>query len=262
MPHLMTSTNPARAGTVPSAPPLGIGVPGFAHPLLAPAEWAELLRLARGRARPAPGWRAALHWAVLDVAGGPGVRPDPHCVPAAAQLRDAGVRLLGHLDIRHGARPPGEVREEARRFVEWYGVDGFRLDRCPTERSLLPTIRTVTAALRDLREGAYVVYGHGAHPDPGYAETADQLVTFRGSWDAYRRAETADWTAGYPPDRFCHLVHDVPATHLDEVLGLARRRGAGTVYVTDRTERCGAPWESLPGYWDAFVSRIGPGVSE
>ena len=44
-------------------------------------------------------------------------------------------------------------------------------------------------------------------------------------------------------------------------------QGAGTVYLTDRrsavaTGTAGDAWESLPGHWDAFVSRIGTGVSE
>ncbi|MFI1439514.1 spherulation-specific family 4 protein [Streptomyces fructofermentans] len=232
---------------------LGFGVPGYAHPLLAPLEWGGLTR---------PG--TPLRWVALNVADGPGTRPDPHCLEAAGRLRNGGVRVLGHLDVTYGARPFGELVSEARRYLDWYRVDGFLLDRCPTERTALPEIRRTAAALRGLLGGGHLVLGHGTHPYPGYVETGDQLVTFAGPWGDYRWSQVAEWTAEYPPERFCHFVHSVPRRHLDEALRVARWQGASTIYFTDRTDQGGSvdPWASLPGYWDDIVSRIGTGVSE
>ncbi|GGZ42713.1 hypothetical protein GCM10010387_41320 [Streptomyces inusitatus] len=250
---------------------LGIGVPGYAHPLLAPAEWTGLTRS-----------RAPLHWVVLNVADGPGDRPDPHCLAAAGTLSNAGVRVLGHLDLAGGARPFGEVIADAHRFAEWYRVDGFLLDRCPGDRAGLPAVRRITATLEAVVDGGHVVLGHGAHPYPGYAEAADQLVTFSGPWTDYRWSQVAEWTAEYPPERFAHFVHGVPRTHLAEATRIARWQGAGTIFFTDRTDRTApadddaaagpiglrgqraqvGPYETVPGYWDEIVSQIGPGVSE
>ncbi|MDK1476291.1 spherulation-specific family 4 protein [Streptomyces sp. 549] len=233
-----------------------MAVPGCAHPLVAPVEWAELAR---------PG--TPLHWAVLNVADGPGGRLDRHCLAAAVRLRDTGVPLLGHLDLRDGSRPFGELVGEARRYLDWYGVEGFYLDRPPADAAGLPETRRVLTTLRALGEdgrgGVRLVLAHGTHPHPGYAEIADQVVTFRGGWPEYRWSQVAEWTADFPPDRFCHLVHGVPRPHLDEALRVARWQGAGTVYFTDRDRRDGFdPWEALPGYWDEIVSKLGPGVSE
>jgi hypothetical protein len=227
---------------------LGFGVPGYAHPLVAPVEWAELTR---------PG--TPLHWAVLNVAHGPGTLPDPHCLAAAGRLRNAGIKVLGHLDLVYGARAYGELMADAERFREWYRVDGFYLDRAPTERADLPATRRLTSGLR-----GHTVLGHGTHPHPGYAETADQLVTFSGPWTDYRWSQVAEWTAEYDPARFCHFVHGLPRTHLEEAVRIARWQGAGTIFFTDRTEITdrGSPFETLPAYWDEIVSRIGPGVSE
>ncbi|NEB78971.1 phage tail protein [Streptomyces sp. SID14478] len=249
MPYL----TPTATGLSSTDVRLGFGIPGFAHPLVAPAEWAELTRPA-----------TPLHWVVLNVAGGPGARPDPHCLAAAGRLRNAGVRVLGHVDMTYGARSFGEIVSDAHRFLDWYQVDGFSLDRCPTERAALPEVRRTVTTLRALVDDAYIVLGHGTHPYPGYAETADQLVTFTGPWSDYRWSQVAEWTAEYPPERFCHFVHGMPRGHLDEALRIARWQGAGTIYFTDRTDRGGVsdPWESMPGYWDEIVSRIGPGVSE
>lgn len=243
----------ARAGAASTDVRTGFGVPGIAHPLLAPAEWGELTR---------PGRR--LHWVVLNIAGGPGVRPDPRCLDAAGRLRNAGVRVLGHLDLTYGARAIPEVISDAQRHLDWYQVDGFLLDRCPVERTALPGIRRTVGTLRTLRERPHIVLGHGIHPYPGYAENADQLVTFSGAWSDYRWSQAAEWTAAYPPERFCHLVHGVPGGHLEEALRIARWQGAATIWFTDRTDGGGLtdPWETMPGYWDEIVSRIGTGVSE
>ncbi|MGW2279880.1 spherulation-specific family 4 protein [Streptomyces sp. NPDC001770] len=277
MPHL-TGTGTARRAS--GNEQMGFGVPGYAHPLLAPTEWAELTR---------PG--TPLHWAVLNIADGPGTRPDPHCLEAAGKLHIAreralqgcapgaaatGGRLLGHLDLVHGARPFGDLVVDAKRFLDWYRVGGFYLGRCPTERAGLPAVRRLTVTLRELvaqsevdrgapaGDGGRIVLGLGTHPYPGYAEAADQLVTFRGCWPDYRWSQVAQWTAEYPPERFAHFVHGVPRTHLDEAMRIARWQGAGTIFFTDRDgrNRQTDPFAALPGYWDEIVSRIGPGISE
>jgi hypothetical protein len=249
MPHLTSTT----AGAASTDVRTGLGIPGLAHPLLAPSEWGALAR---------PG--TPLHWVVLNVAGGPGVRPDPHCLEAAGRLRNAGVRVLGHLDTAHGARAFGEMTSDAQRYLDWYQVDGFLLDRCPTGPAALPEVRRTVTTLRAIRDDPHIVLGHGTHPHPGYAETADQLVTFAGPWSEYRWSQVAEWTADHPPELFCHLVHGVPRGHLEEALRIARWQGASTIWFTDRRDRGGRvdPWEAMPGYWDEIVSRVGTGVSE
>lgn len=250
MPHLIST---GLQHLEAAAGRLGFGVPGFAHPLVAPAEWAELTRP-----------QTPLHWTVLNVANGPGARPDPHCLATAGRLRNGGVRVLGHIDMAYGARPFGELVSDAHRYLDWYKTGGFYLDRCPTERTALPEVRRITTTLRALLDGAHVVLGHGSHPYQGYVEAADQLVTFSGPWSDYRWSQAAEWTGDHPAERFCHFVHSVPRGHLDEALRIARWQGASTIYFTDRTDRGGQadPWEAMPGYWDEIVSRIGTGVSE
>ncbi|MGW5041479.1 spherulation-specific family 4 protein [Streptomyces parvulus] len=246
----LTSTRAGVAGAVTGT---GIGVPGLAHPLVAPDEWAGLT---------CPG--TPLHWVVLNISDGPGAHPDPRCLEAAGRLRNAGVRVLGHLDAAYGARSLAEQVAEAHRYIDWYQVDGFLLDHCPSERAALPEIRRTVGTLRLIRDDAHIVLGHGTHPYPGYAENADQLVTFSGSWADYRWSQASEWSADYPPERFCHFVHGVPRGHLEEALRIARWQGAATIYITDRTTQGGRvdPWETMPGYWDEIVSRVGTGVSE
>jgi hypothetical protein len=258
---------------------MGFGVPAFAHPLVAPTEWAELAR---------PG--APLHWAAFDVARGPGTRPDPLYGEVVTRVRENGVPVLGLLDCKGGTRAFGELVADASHYLDWYRVDGFYLDRAPTGRADAAECRRTVTTLRALLHtdndkdagggdsvsagsgagtghaasaedaeagGGQIVLGHGEHPWPGYAELADQLVTFCGPWTSYRWSEAPEWTAAYPPERFVHLVHGLPKSHLDTALRIARWQGAATVCLTDRTDRDGAdPWAGLPGYWHETVRML------
>jgi hypothetical protein len=199
-------------------------------------------------------------WAAFDVSSGPGSRPDALYAEALARVRENAVPLLGRLDAVYGTRPYGELVADAARYVDWYQVDGFYVDRAPTLRAEAAECRRTTATLRALLPDGRgrVVLAPGAHPYPGYAEFADQLVVFAGPWTRYRWSEVPAWTADYPPGLFAHLVHGLPATHLDAALRIARWQGAATVYMTDRTDRDGAdPWAGLAGYWSEAVRRVG-----
>jgi hypothetical protein len=269
MPRLIPSRTPSRtAQSAPRTRPrdrTGLGVPAFAHPLVAPAEWAELAR---------PG--APLHWAAFDVRRGPGTQADPLYAEALERVRENRVPVLGLLDCAYGARPFGELVSDASHHLDWYRVDGFYLDRAPTLRAQIAECRRVVSTLRAMLgqerarhpgdaadadraggDGGLIVLAPGAYPHPGYAEAADQLVVFDGPWTRYRWSEAPEWSAAYPPSRFAHLVHGLPVTHLDTALRIARWQGAGTVCLTDRSDRGGAdPWAGLPDYWHEAVRKV------
>jgi len=280
MPRLIPSRTPLPAPGPDVHCPTGFGVPAFAHPLVAPAEWAELAR---------PG--TPLDWVAFDVARGPGSRTDPLYTEALGRVRENGVPVLGLLDCAHGTRPFGELVSDASHYLDWYRVDGFYLDRAPTLRGETGECRRVVSTLRALLEqergraggaahgeegGARadgrdggdggldgagrrlrIVLAPGAYPFPGYLDIADQLVVFNGPWTRYRWSEAPEWSAAYPASRFAHLVHGLSAAHLDEALRIARWQGAGTVCLTDRTALEGAdPWAGLSGYWHEVVRKV------
>ncbi|MFI1968716.1 hypothetical protein BLA24_11790 [Streptomyces cinnamoneus] len=207
-------------------------VPLYVHPATDPAAWQDLVAAA-----------PRLHGVVLNVADGPGHRPDPAFSAAAERLRGAGVRLLGYADTGYGRRPPRSVVADIRRHRRWYGVDGVFLDQVPVQAALVPRYRRLVRVARALGARTAVL-NPGTHPDPGYARIADLLVTFEGSWEDYRRAGVPDWTADHPPGRFCHLVHGVPDGRAEQVARTAGRRGAGVHCAVPGT---GAnPWRSVP----------------
>ncbi|MFE5797349.1 spherulation-specific family 4 protein [Streptomyces sp. NPDC056503] len=167
-------------------------VPFYEHPTDRPEGWAALVAAA-----------PTLHGVVLNPANGAGEAPDPAFAEAAGRLRAAGVRILGYADTAYGRRPHAEVVADLLRHRDWYGADGAFLDQVATAPDALPHYRRLAVAAR-AAGAATLVLNHGAHPDEGYAELADLLVTFEGPWDTYR---TLDLPAA---PHHCHLVYAAP----------------------------------------------------
>jgi hypothetical protein len=213
-------------------------VPAYFHPAHFPDEWA---RLADPR----------LMAVVLNVHNGPGSARDPEFAATVARIERAGGTVVGYIDTAYGARPAAEIEAEARRYREWYGVADVFLDQVSAEPEALGAYRRICAGLR-ARKAEFLVFNHGVHPDPGYAEVADLLVTFEGPWAAYEQVRPPAWTRELPAGRLCHLVYAVPPEACDSTLRLARRHNAGIAYVTDGD---GAnPWGGLSGYFERALA--------
>jgi hypothetical protein len=208
-------------------------VPMYVHPDVDPDAWRALVAAA-----------PLLYGVVLNVDDGPGAVPDPAFVGVAGALRGAGVRVLGYADTDYGRRAARAVALDFERHRDWYGTDGFFLDQVAPDPAGLRHCRRLARAAR-ARGGRTVVLNPGLHPAAGYASVADLLVTFEGGWDAYRTAPAAPpWTAGHPPEKFCHLVHGVPT----RLCGLAAR----TAELRRAAVHCAVsghgpnPWSALP----------------
>ncbi|WP_235967927.1 spherulation-specific family 4 protein [Streptomyces mesophilus] len=211
----------------------GLLVPMYVHPAVDPGAWERLALRAD-----------LLYGVIVNVADGPGDAREPSFAAAARDLRAAGVRLFGYADTDYGRRPRPEVIADLERHRDWYGTDGCFLDQAAAEASCLRHYRRLarTARARGLET---VVLNPGVHPAPGYTRAGDVLVTFEGDWDAYRSAPAPPrWTASYPPERFCHLVHGVPQGLCGVAVRTARLRGAA---VSCAVPGHGAnPWAQPP----------------
>ncbi|MEV7344328.1 spherulation-specific family 4 protein [Streptomyces sp. NPDC093544] len=209
-------------------------VPLYVHPAVDPAAWRALIHAG-----------PQLYGVVLNIADGPGDTPDPAFVTAAAQLREAGVRVLGYVDTAYGERSARAVVGDLRRHRRWYDTDGAFLDRTASAAGPLRHYRRLTRAAR-VCGARTVVLNPGVHPAPGYADFADLLVTFEGTWKTYRHTDftVPAWTGAHPPERFCHLVHGVPDGLCPLAARTARMRGAA---VHCAVPGSGAnPWSGLP----------------
>lgn len=223
-------TQLASDGTV-LVPPQLI-VPAYFHPAVCPGEWAHLIERA-----------AQIRLIVLNLASGPGAQPDPAFTPALEGLYYAGVPVVGYVDTNYGHRPIGEVLEEISRYIAWYRVSGVFFDRVPSDTQSLHHYADLTHRARGI--GAHVVaFNHGVHPVQDYAEIADLLGTFEGTWPSYIDMAVPRWARSRPAEQFFHLVYSVPPESFEDAFMLATRRRAGCVYVTDNGGD--NPWDRLP----------------
>jgi hypothetical protein len=220
----------ASDGTALVAPQLI--VPAYFHPAVCPQEWALL-------AEHAPRTRMI----VLNLASGPGTQPDAAFAPALERLHWAAVPVAGYVDTNYTQRSIAEVLDEISRYIAWYRVSGVFFDRVTSDTQNLDYYAEVAHRARAL--GAHAVaFNHGVHPVQDYAEIADLLGTFEGTWPSYIEMAVPRWTRARPADQFFHLVYSVPPDSFGDAFMLATRRRAGCVYVTDNGGD--NPWDRLP----------------
>lgn len=189
---------------------------------------------------------ADLRLVILNPASGPGTSPDPAHVAACARLLALGVTVAGYVDTDYGQRPLAAAIADLRQYRDWYQVTGVCFDRTAAHARDLGYYAEAAGQARAMgvRE---VMFNHGTHPAPAYAEHADVIGTFEGPWSAYADLEVPAWTAAIPRRKLYHVVHSTPQEYIDDAFHLAERNRAGCVYITDRSG--GNPYDGLPADW-------------
>ncbi|MEU4515321.1 spherulation-specific family 4 protein [Nonomuraea wenchangensis] len=216
---------------------------------------------------------------VANVANGPGDEAEPAYTSALAAAHAAGIKVIGYVDTGYfgttglGTRLGSasaddwraQIQSDVNKWYQFYGasIDGIFFDQAqnacgPTagSQTYADLYREATAYVKKYHPGATTVANPGVSPNPCYADAADILVTFEGSYGSYldRRAPylPAAWEARHDPRRIWHLVYDVPASGLATVMSLSKANNAGYVYVTD--DVLPNPWDRLPPYHTAQVT--------
>jgi hypothetical protein len=207
-------------------------VPAYFHPLTHPREWASLVQQA-----------PHIDLVVLNPDSGPSAQCDPAFIDALAPMSAAGVAVAGYVDTNYGARPPAEVLADIGRYQDWYGVTSVFFDRSAAGAEQVSHYASLTDAARQMGT-VLVAYNHGVHPVQAYADQADLLGTFEGTWRTYLEAAVPRWVRSRPAAQFFHLVYSVPRHSFGDAYWLASRRNAGLAYVTDHGGD--NPWDRLP----------------
>jgi len=194
-------------------------LPLYVHPLADPEAWECL--------------PTGACWTIVNVHNGPGAGRDEVYAGATARLREAGVKMLGYVDLGYGERANGEVWCD---IVGWsqYPVGGIFFDQAPADEAGLAYVTQVVRAVR-----GSVVLNPGTACLPGYAALADVVCTFEGPWEAYAAQPSGerDWPNA------AHLVYGVPTARLGEASALLLRRARHGL-VTDLAAPL--PYEGVP----------------
>jgi len=264
-----------------------------------PAYWSPAIPLGsamfRQLARTAPATKLVV---VNGSRSAPEKPYDDAWASAIRTLSAAGIRPLGYVDTGYlgatfdaAATPhltradgPGQGGRDRENWLaqietdieDWFalygsaGLDGIFLDQtvsvCGPDGAFAETYRRIVGIVRSRRPSAYVVMNPGRSVERCYADLADTLVTFEGSYEQYLTRTAPEWELTGAAARFWHLIHEVPDTdRMNRAVELSKERNAGYVYVTDdRVSSDGHPWDTIPpaAYWHAELeAAFGPGLN-
>jgi Spherulation-specific family 4 len=174
---------------------------------------------------------------VINIANGPGTDLIPDYQPAIAAARAAGIAVVGYVDAGNGRRSHSDVVADIDQYTDWYAPSGFLFDQAHLADG---DVRTYFLPLRDRVKAddpnALVILNPGTSADECIMEIADIVVDFEGSCASYLAPTTAmpRWRHEYRPERFWHIVYDVPAASVQLVVDAAKARRTGWLYTTDQ----------------------------
>ncbi|MEC5200175.1 hypothetical protein RCH21_002418 [Arthrobacter sp. PL16] len=220
-----------------------LALPWYVHPAEAPQDWAWLAAQRRN-----------VSFAVLNVHNGPGQDDDEYYPEAIPTLR--GIRILGYVPVDYGNRPVAEVTGDIARWQRLYNVDGIMLDELPATAQSLARCAQYAAAAR-AASITFLAANPGVFPSLAHLNLFDVTSVFEGTAEAYADFEHPAWARDVAPSRLWHLVYECDPNQLTALHRAARHRGAGHVFVTDRS--LPNPWLGPPAVVSARLLAEHPG---
>ena len=146
---------------------------------------------------------------VVDPADGPGDAIDPTYVAAISGVRRPGIGMFGYVTTDYGNRSVDWTIRKVASYERWYQPTGIFFDQTPpASRSR----KAITATFEYVRSRRMSLAINPGQPDidPEDAHACDYVVNFEETLADYRRASFPAWTVEIGPERFWHLVYDVP----------------------------------------------------
>ncbi|MFQ3562213.1 spherulation-specific family 4 protein [Streptomyces gramineus] len=233
-------------------------------------------------------------WTSLEGAGllvanpdsGPGDGRDATYAGAIKRAHDSGSKVIGYVDTGYfgttgwdapggGSSTKSWLGAIERNIDTWYasygssGLGGVffddALNKCgpePGSTQYVGLYKKIRDYVKSKDSSAQVVINPGTGTDKCYADAADTLVTFEGSYASYQDFKPQPWEMSADPSKIWHLVYETDASRMSEAVSLSKQRNAGYVYVTDEDntpadgEAWGNPWDSVPSFWSKETEAV------
>ncbi len=220
--------------------------------------------------------------AVMNPSSGSGGKSDINYVNAVNKLRSNGGKVIGYLSTQRGERPMATLNQQIKNYINWYKVDGFFFDEMPSahDMSILTAAQrtanynyytTLYSTVKKLVGHNYVLGNPGNIANARFLDqpTTNALVTLEN--DATKQTVVNPPPAGaigYTPavwqlasphvkSQFALILHNVStASKMQAIVNAGIPKGFGLYYVTDDSNVDSNPFDRLPKYWGAFVTKI------
>jgi Spherulation-specific family 4/PEP-CTERM motif len=197
--------------------------------------------------------------AIMNPGSGPGIGQDGNYVNAVDDLRAAGGKVIAYVSTSYGNRSSTLVKADVDKYVNWYNIDGIFFDEMTNTGTAgtLNYYQDIYDYVKAIDPTWEVMGNPGSSTTESYLTrpVADSLLVHENIGSAYPGYTPSSWNANYNPSQIGHLVHST-ASEVDMLnyLDLAVARNAGQVYITN--DVMNNPWDTLPSYWEAEVTRI------
>lgn len=205
---------PARAAAAPS-----VAVPAY---FWSSTEWDRMLVSSE-----------ELRYVVMNPDSGPGTASHPTFVNKVAAARSQDATVVGYVDTAYGVRSLATVKADIDKYRAWYGVNAFFFDQTPYDCAQISYYQDLEDYVR-AQVGGFTFLNPGMNPHECYLGVADVVVNFEGSEASYNAWTPAPYVAGYPADRFWHIVYSVDPSHAAALLSRAASRNGGLVFLTEK----------------------------
>ncbi|MER6462005.1 spherulation-specific family 4 protein [Streptomyces sp. NPDC001228] len=269
VPALLTVAN----GATKTQQKQTIAIPAYIYP--GSGGWSSLTK-------PSPG--AGL--IVANPDSGPGAGKDATYAGAIKKAHGSGSKVIGYVDTGyfgttgwdvpgHGSSTSAWLKAIKKNIDTWYasygssGLGGIFFDdaqnKCgPRSGSTqyVDLYKKIRDYVKSKSSSAQVVINPGTGTDQCYADAADTLVTFEGSYASYRNFKPRSWEKSVASSKIWHLVYEAGASQMSKAVSLSKKRNAGYLYVTDDDNTpvdgspWGNPWDSVPSYWSKEVKTV------
>lgn len=177
----------------------------------------ELICVGYGSYATDPAWQVVIYHApeIYAVIGNPGSGVgkalDTDWLAVFTKLKAAGVKILGYISTRYGARPIAEVRREVIQWRDWYNPDGIFLDETAQSAGggALEHYRGVIAVCRSQIPKAIVVCNFGTVPDKALFDLADISCIAETDQETYIVKPFPSWVFQVPSKRIYNIIYAV-----------------------------------------------------
>ncbi|MEH1841588.1 MAG: spherulation-specific family 4 protein [Nostoc sp.] len=184
---------------------------------------------------------------IMNPNSGPGAAKNTDYVTAVKNAQAAGIKVIGYVHTSYGTRSATPVKTEIDQYKTWYAVDGIFLDEVAKSTNNFAYYTNLANYIRNTK-GSLVMLNPGTVPAEDYIKLADITVVFEDTYSNYQNWQAPAWLFNYPANKFAHLIHSTfGTTGMNDAIGLALKRNAGTIYVTD--DVLPNPWDTLATYW-------------
>jgi hypothetical protein len=200
-----------------------IAIPAYYDPLWSGSPWAAATANAPG-----------VGIMIADLANGPGSSVNPDYPPAFAAAKAAGIRVLGYVDTAYGNDSIASVEAEVNQWRNLYGVTDIMFDEASANLAQEPYYQQLTAYVHAQAAGSISMINPGTVPDPSYANAADLISIFEGTYATYMQTSFPSWIHEYSPTKFVNVIYSIPNTaDMQSALTQAEQNNAGYVFATD-----------------------------